>query len=274
MPTYRDITLKECKIWSDIMFPVEIKKSSEVFTDGSFKSNINNVVINPDTKEYLAFHPDTYRFESNREFMMPVIDKILDIYPNVDFKAHAFDNRQFFLDVMVNSELYEITKNDTVCPMVSFTNSYDGSLKQSVSLSFYRQICSNGLKGFSKQYTLTARHIKSSGNIEVKRLYDDLESSASRLDTFRKMTERRLLPNEMEELVKKVEESNTLKFPKRNISNVIERANTEANHLGTPLNSWLAYNAFNWVLNHSDTRLFPHEKEKIDKRVLEFVETY
>ncbi len=276
MPRFRNETLSNQKSLEDIMFPVKISESHARFgTD--FCSQISRVVFNPTSQKIIAFHPATYRFVPNSEFIAPIIEKMEAGFgpENLDYVVQSFEDRQFFVSVNVKSVLYEVTKDDMVCPMVCFRNSYDGRVKQAISLAYYRQLCSNGLMGFAKHYTMEAKH--SQGNelpASLDKILDDISAAGNRLSEFRRLADRRVLPDELNEMMEVVKKNKSLNFPVRNIGKVPSIAINEAKRLDVDLNAWLVYNAFNNVLNHSDTRLFPHEKERIDKNVLSYVGSF
>lgn len=264
--------------YNSLFFNV-VHGNSEVFMPGfKFSNQTKNIAIREDNQKVLALYGDTYELQENKDFMLPIIQEIGDRfgYENLTFKASSIDDRRFFLDVSLDTQLYEVTKDDTVCPMVSFVNSYDGSLKRSVSLSYFRQICTNGMKGFSTAYSLTTKHIKGSRTaINTKKLMLDLDKSKEKLDRFKSLHERRLLPTELEEIVKHIaDNSKQLAFPKKELINLNSIIEKETRQLGSDLTKWITYNAFNNILNHSSNKITPADLPRIDEKILKLVESY
>ncbi|MEQ6169153.1 DUF932 domain-containing protein [Ekhidna sp. MALMAid0563] len=274
MPKLRTIHFKEHEHLTDIFFPVEVQNSAE-FQGMKFASNISHCVVAPTLNKVLGYRTDDYRLALNEEFIMPVYERLVGIFgDNIRTNVKSFDDRQFYVELAVESSYFEITKDDAVCPMITLQNSYDGGIKQSYALSYYRKICSNGLHGFSEEYSVKVRHSKGNQEIDFEPLFKDLEKVETRIDVFKELTERRLLPDELDTLVSYVNQANHLKFPKSNLDTVAEIATNEAQELAVELNPWIAYNAFNNVLNHGKSRLFPQDKVKIDKNILDTVREF
>ena len=76
----------------------------------------------------------------------------------------------------------------------------------------------------------------------------------------------------MDEIVKKIRSSSLIKYPRKLIPSAPLIAEKEALQLNQPLNAWLVYNGFNNVLYHSDGKLLPEERERIDTKVLQTIE--
>jgi hypothetical protein len=237
------------------------------------------MIVRCDNQKILSFYGNGYQVVENKDFMLPIIQEIGDTfgYDQLTFKASSIDDKQFFLDVIVDTMNYEVTKDDTVSPMISFVNSYDGSLKKSVKLSYYRKICSNGMKGYSEAYTLSQRHKKGViQSINHKRLISDLQDSKDKLDRFKSMSERRLLPYELDLLIDKISDrSAAIGFPKKELKNVQGIIEAEQKILGQlELTKWLAYNAFNNILNHTKNKITPADLPKVDSNILNIVDQF
>lgn len=275
MPKLRTIHFKEHEHLTDIFFPVKVMESKEQFEELKFASNLSHCVFAPSLDKVLGFRTDDYKLTTNEEFVMPVYERLVGIFgDHVSTKIKSFDDRQFYIELIVESSYFDITKDDSICPMITLQNSYDGGIKLSYALSFYRKVCSNGLHAFSEQYSVQVRHSKGNHDIDFERLFEDLEKVEVRIDDFKELTERRMLPDELDTLVSYVNQANHLKFPKSNLDKVSEIATNEAKKLNVELTPWLAYNAFNNVLNHEKSRLFPQDKVKIDKNILDTVKEF
>ena len=67
-------------------------------------------------------------------------------------------------------------------------------------------------------------------------------------------------------------EQNCYQIPKKMIDSAVLNAKKEMYQLGAPMSAWLLYNAFNYPLNHYETKLLLEEVSRIDTRVLGVIE--
>ena len=271
MPVIKDTEIHTYDSIDPINFEVVKMKAADLLSEYQLADDLTHVIYAPDQNKILSFCSPNYAMTSNRIFFEPVIDLAKEILGEVTLKVSSYDDRRFYVDIIADKNLYEVTKNDRICPMISLANSYDGRVKQSLSLSFYRQVCSNGMKGFATEFDFKAKHsLRSTFATPIEKLREELLRIGEDLDRFRKMTDRRITPDELQELIEDMKENN-FGYPKRMIEEVPIIIAQEQIKLESDLNSWLVYNGFNNALMHTESKLLPEQKAKIDKSLLAFI---
>ena len=258
----------------DIFFPVEMKNSEDHFLLSNFASNLQKCIYLPQQNKVVQICGQSYHLVPNEDLMMPVYQKMISIFGEQGFTTNvsSYDDRRFYVDFTVDEDLHTILTGDKICPKVIVQNSYDGFVKQTVSIGYMRQICTNGLMAFTANMMVSVRHSKRYGLLNFEPIFKKLEQFEVKLEQFRKLTDRRVTPDELTMIVKKIRSNPSIKYPKKMIEPARLIAQKEAAELNTPLNAWLVYNGFNNPLNHFETRLLPEEAARIDKKVLRSIE--
>ena len=259
---------------NDILFSAEVKETREFFDNTNFASNLSHCVYLPKKDKVIQLCGGAYELVHNRKLVLPIYDKMVSIFGERGFKTEidSFDDRRFYVRFIVDGDIHTIIKGDDVCPTVEIRNSYDGTIKQTVGMGYNRLVCKNGLMAFTEDVTLSVKHSKKTGMIDLRPIYKKLENVEVKLEQFKRLSERRVTPDELTRIIHAVKTSPGIKYPKKMIEPARLIAQKEALELDTPVNAWLVYNGFNNPLNHFETKLLPEEISKIDSRVLRTIE--
>ncbi len=259
---------------NEILFSAEILEAREYFDYKDFASNITHCVYLPEQIKVVQFCSNSYELVHNRKLILPVYEKMVSIFGEYGFTSEieSFDDRRFYVKFIVDSNIHSVIKGDNVCPTVEITNSYDGTVKQSVGLGYNRLICQNGLMAFTEDFTVSVKHSKKKGMIDLQPIYKKLENIEVKLEQFKRLSERRVTPDELSRIIKIIKTTPSIKYPRKMIEPAKLIAEKEALQLKTPLNAWLVYNGFNNPLNNFETKLMPEEVSKIDSKVLRTIE--
>jgi hypothetical protein len=170
-------------------------------------------------------------------------------------------------------------QDDTIRPMMRFTNAYDGSVKIAGQFGFYRQVCTNGLHVAEKSdIGFTVRRRGDVEEVVIERIgemiHHFIENEYTTLRRkFDVLAERPI--KDLKNFVRSVSlitgvlsysasEKNPDK-PSKNAKIVMETIDTESKTLHTRPNMWLGYNAFNAFI-HGTNKPF-QEQSKLDNQV-------
>ena len=259
----------------NIFFPVIKVTIQELYPDTQFANNLTHAIHIPEKNKTVHICPKSYHLVDNERLIAPVVDKLNQVFgPNgYQTTVKSYDDRKFYVSFTINQEIYKIMGNDSVFPMIEVKNSYDGTIKQSASLSFYRLICRNGMMGFSHEYSLSKKHTQEDGELNLDPIFKDLKRIDTRITRFKHMTDRRVTPDELIQITETIRKSRTIEYPTKLVDQAPLIAQKEAAELQQPLNSWLVYNGFNNILYHSRGKLLPERREKIDQKVLQTLES-
>lgn len=259
----------------EIFFPVERRSSTELFTGFAFTEPRSQAIYAPSMQKLINLCSTDYDLVTNQQLVEPAYDMLAGIYGEqyIEVKTRSIDDRKFYVELVVKARLFEVQLGYPVQIKIDIANSYDGSLKHSYALGWERLVCLNGMMAFQTEYTTQRKHYASQ-NFDprpvIEMMKDQILTVDTRLERFKKLTERRLLPAEVEELTKTVLAKT--KFPKKMVVDVPTVAYGEAERLDVPMSSWLLYNGFNYQLNHGQTKLHPEQKIAIDASVLGILE--
>ena len=193
-------------------------------------------------------------------------------------------DRSFSMDfILTDSTQFSVGhREDTILPMLRFTNSYDGSERTSGHFGFYRKVCSNGLHVAQMEIGFSIKHHKNSVNLimpELEGLFQKFMDNEfyTISDKFHQMMTVELLDTKafVQEVLERTklfryECSDQNDAPSKRAREVIDILDREAIALGTTPNLWLGYNAFNAVLHGSLKRSFSRQ-ERLDKQLFEIV---
>ena len=256
-----------------ILFPAEIKNAKDHFPNTDFSDDLSKCVYLPKLNKVVQFCGRSYHLVHNRELVLPIYEKMKAIFGETGFKteARSFDDKRFYVRFTLEDRLHTILGKDTVCPEVVIRNSYDGTVKQMVGIGYVRQICANGLMAFTSDVTVSIKHSKKFGAINLEPIFKKLEKLEIKLDQFKKLSDRIVTPEELKKIALEIRTKPTIKYPKKMIDVAVVTAQKESYKLRTPLSAWLVYNGFNNPLNHTETKLLPEEATRIDRRVLQVI---
>lgn len=255
-----------------IYFPVEKVKSHELFKGFSFDSGMNSTIISTSDNRVLNICSDAYQLISNESLFTPIYSELVDRFGEkmIDVKIKNVDDKKFYVTLIINNRPYNIQRGDIVNPTIQLHNSYDGTMKFRVAVGFHRVICSNGMMAFETESMQEGKH--SNTGFSMQKLFNMLDNVDGQMNRFKKLSERRLTPKEVEELTEIIKVKTD--FPKRLIPEVSEVIAKEMDVLGSDMNSWLLYHGFNNRLNHADIKMHPEFKAKIDVEVLSRIERF
>ncbi len=270
----KESTLRYHERLESIFFPVLKVPTNDLFPGTHFASNLTHAIYIPEKDKTVHICPGSYHLIDNEHLIIPITDKLNQVFGPEGYQTivRSYDDRKFYVTFTVNKALYQVMGDDTVCPSIEIRNSYDGTLKQSASLSFHRLLCKNGMMGFSHEYSMSKKHTLDEGSLELEPMFKDLEKIEKRIKRFKRMSERRVTPHELDSIVNMIRKDNTIEYPAKLLDLAAVYAQMEAAKLRQPLNSWLVYNGFNNRLYHSGGRLLPERREKVDRKVLQTVE--
>lgn len=273
---------KQLKSVEHLLYPVRMVESKELFPDFEFTPLQEYTVVmdKPDgTKKILNHCSSKYHLVPNRD----VVEPLLKFFNNPKIKVvggERFDSRYNF-DFIFEDESFAIKghSKDIMFPRMRMTNSYDGRVKYSFVMGFFRLICSNGMvlpvKGFEDiNKNLKMRHTPSlESYVEPKAIMDMVEDFKGNIKniskTYNSLTSKKVY-NLEERVTQVIEET---RFPSRRTEDVIARVLEEQKILSAPKpNDWLVYSGMNYQLNHSEEiKMDAHKREKVDEQVLSFL---
>lgn len=261
----------------NILFNVEQVKLDEknsLFPNLCFSSQYSSAIYCPSMAKVLHVAGSKYQLVSNEALVMPVHDKLVDLFGTAGFSVQCSneDDRRFSVRFILNEHEIKVTNNDFLNVMIEVQNSYDGSLQHSMALSYYRQVCSNGMMAWKQDSKISQRH-NSDFSVNLNKILGKLDSLDVQLNQFRTLTERKVTGKEIEEIVERMREfTHRDAFPKKILPEVPLKVYEEAEQLNTVPNAWLLYNGFNNFLNH-DERIGSgmDVRERVDKNVLRII---
>jgi len=246
----------------NIYLPNEVKLVSDVFNmptrDGWDKAVISNgKIVNLVSKSYGHL--------PNEEFFGKIQDKLHEKDIQVMTRSINRDDRAFAVDHILADDRYSvIVKNsqDEIRPMISFTNSYDGSTKTQGLFGMYRTVCQNGLHVATTEVGFSLRH---RGNIvevvipEIEILLEKfMNNEFYEIKRKFEVLAETTIPN-VKDYVKmvcdktdffKFEKSDENPEPSKNAEFVIETIMREAKKLQEAPNLWIGVNGFNNLLHN------------------------
>lgn len=230
-------------------FSVTITQIEDFFPENITFSDDFAQIVHTDDNHVLGIHGSSYTLTSNEEFIMPLVDSLIELvgYENILASVRSINDQIFYYDFVIRTMPFKIQENDTMYIAIRATNSYNGSCRQSVMAYHYRMVCTNGLYAMMIDEAIGKKH--QSGNIitttELKTL---VELSNTAVEKYKMLTDRRLTPDEVEELTEVLTKKTQL--PKKKVHLLGEMAAAEAAVLGgADINAWMIYNAANNLVN-------------------------
>jgi len=269
----KSVIIQTHKELNEIMFPVKKVRAADLFGKYSFPHN-KDWAITDGESNVLNICSEKYKLIKNEDLILPIFNKMQEVFGEGKVKTivKSYGGSRFFVDLIPQGKVYKVRGEDTIKPMISVKNSYDGGVAQSIALSFHRQICLNGMMGFSSEFREKKKHTSFLGKVDVDKIVRLLEGVEDKIERFKKMTDRRLTRKELDELLKKIEESEEVNYPKREMKKVVPTIMSEASMMNLKeIDLWLVYNGLNNAVYHSDSKMQPHKRAEIDTRVINFL---
>ena len=266
------------EILKSTFFPVGIYDAEEYFEENGldlFANDVFNQIVLTGN-QLLGVHGSAYTLISNRELINPFVQELNSMFGEDGYtvSVNNFNNRRFDYRFIVDTENINVSKNDNVRVMLKITNSYDGSVRNKGEVSYYRQICSNGLHAWVADDNIVLKKHTSGNILLTSDLGKAFEESKTKVEQFKKMHERILTEDEIEMMNLQVEQFKA--FPKKKIEMVGSIIQKEQKLLGVDgPTAWLYYNAVNNIIEHEiPSSYFLSDKEKLDRQSLSMITRY
>lgn len=258
-----------------VLFPVVQTDPKELFLSSgtNFGAQLKSAIYAPTLNKVLHFGGKHYKLVDNETLVLPIYDRLKNMFGNGGFEVQTTneDDRRFWVRFILHDKALQVADKDVLKTMIEVQNSYDGTMKHSLGLSYFRLVCSNGLMAWRKEAAVSRKHYFGL-EPELQFVLGQLDRIDEQLRKFRILTERRVTNLEIEEISKKIREHSGLSFPKKLINLAAEGIGKEADLVDTHVTAWHVYNSFNGLLNHDErVGLSMELKEKIDRRVLETI---
>lgn len=270
----------QLKAVEHLLYPVEIVPSKDLLPDHIFtpQQEFSVIVKTPDGDKIVNTCSKQYHLASNRE----IVESLAKSLEGFDFEIKGqgrWDSR-FTFDFIIKDKTFKVKSGkDLIAPKLRVHNSYDGRVKYSFVMGFFRFICTNGIvmpvKGFEDvNRFLKMRHTPSLE--EIINPQEILEMTTNFIDQGKKLIKpfEELAKKKVDNLEERVEEViSETKFSSRRAEDVLDRIQKEMKILEAPTpNDWLVYSGMNYQLNHSrDIKMDTHKREKVDEQVLTYL---
>lgn len=257
----------------NILFHVEqheMDSQRTILTDYNFSGQYASAIYCLSMNKVLHLAGRNYTLVTNEELISPIYDKLTQMFGTSGLQIECLneDDRRFSARFILKDKVLQVANKDFVNAMIEVQNSYDGTLRHSISLSFYRKICGNGMMGWRQESNVSHKH-NSDLLLNLDSVLQRLEKLDYDLSRFQKLSERMLTTKEMEEISEAIREMKYDAFPKKLIGEVPLQMYQEAQELQSKPSAWLLYNAYNRFLNHDErVGLAMDLKERIDRNVL------
>lgn len=213
-----------------------------------------------------------YGMVNNSELLMPLYESLTKAFGELEIKVNCYRNAEFYVDMSIKEHKVSIQKGDIINPRIRWHNSYNSTIKHEVAFGALRLVCTNGMTLPVWDNKIKFRHTV---NMKVRSIAQTVEKMAEFVDKFDEYTQgyKILAASKVEDINARIEEVvEATKFPIRQIEEVKDKVREEASLLGTGVNDWLIYNAFNFQLNHNSAiKTKDHKKEKTDQKILHYL---
>jgi hypothetical protein len=257
--------------------------SFETLTGIPGRKGLENVVIS--NGKVVNAVSEKYGHLPNESFFLQVEEKLINADINYVMRSINRNDCSFAVDYILKDDRYNVcvkNSNDTIMPMLRFTNSYDGTSKTSGHFGFFRKVCENGLHVSQSDIAFKVKH---RGNIAeivlpeidvlIEKFLDNEFYTLQR--KFETLAENQI--SDVAAFVKKVcedtkifkfEASDTNPLPSLNAITVIDNIRNESEILGEAPNFWLGYNAMQEILHTKFKKTFDIQ-HSMDTKIFESV---
>ncbi len=205
----------------------------------------------------------SYGHLPNLNFFGVIENQLLEADIKVMTRSINRDDRAFSVEHILNDERYAVhvkNSNDTIMPMLSFCNSYDGSAKTQGRFGYFRTVCENGNYVSKTEIGFSMKHRGDIEEIVIPKIATLIQQFMDNeyytiLKKFEVLAECPI--KNVKDYVKLIcdktgifqfEKSKENSDPSLNAQIVIDTINAEARMLKTDANLWLGYQGFNAVL--------------------------
>lgn len=265
----------------EVFVPTQVRPLNELTPMPSRKGLERAIVSNGKIVNIVS---KSYGHIPNELFFKKAEQMLIDAGLNYHRQTINRSDRTFCMDFILSDSSQFLVGNgeDTILPMLRFTNSYDGSERTSGHFGFYRLICSNGLHVAQAEIAFSIKHSTNSVHLimpELEGLFQKFMDNEfyTISDRFTQMmavelVDTKTFVREVLERTKlfRYECSDKNANPSKKAREVIDILDNEAVLLGTAPNLWLGYNAFNAVLHGTLKRSFSRQ-ERLDKQLFQTV---
>lgn len=268
---------KSLNALSSILFHTEKVDSTKIAPGFQFKSkDAYSIVGYPEGgKVVLNTCSDKYNIIKNEEVLMPLMELVENQFDQSSLRVLNEDDARFQVSIVPRKQKAVL---DEILPRFQFNNSYDGTVKATLSGGLYRTVCENGaaipVKG--KTFTYSFKH--NDREILMPETWEQITLIMQTFihefpaieDSINKMKSVKIEVGELTKVLETIASASNL-FPKKGIAKAFERAQIESVMLKEPMNLWLAYNGLNYVLNHDreDLKIVQHVRNSIDEKLIE-----
>lgn len=136
--------LKKCSL-NDLLFPVEMVECTDFQCNNDYQYDI--FAYPNGEKIRVNVCSDRYQLIPNND-IFPVIEQIL-VQNDVQFTADysMINHSRFYVEYIIENPkfAYPIGNGDVVKPCIKVQHSYNGLTKYSITVGFFRLVCTNGL---------------------------------------------------------------------------------------------------------------------------------
>jgi hypothetical protein len=233
-----------------------------------------------------------YGLLTNKNFFGAFEKHLQEEHINFTVKYRNINDKQFTADYILDGSIdinpkFQNRYKDIIQPKIRLINSYDGNLKTAAFVSFFRQVCSNGLHALRNELAFSLKH--RSNIVELS-----FPSLTTMLNTYRKseginvirrfevLAESPVNTLDVQDIIKKItEQTNIFKFEKSdknedmsiNAKFVYDVVNRETTHFNIKPNAWIIYNAFNeWIHNEERNQKTETKRNELDTKVFQTIE--
>lgn len=228
---------------------------------------------------------DKYGFLPNERYYTAVEEKLINAEVSYETQSINNENKSFKVDYILGDDYATNigTKDDKIVPLMSFTNSYDGSSKTTGTFGLFRQVCSNGLMVADTKVGFSFKHIGNQVDIimpEIDRLIQEFTKTEyfELQQKFQQLSKNKI--NDVQAFVEKIcQDTKIFKYGKtiegeevisKKAAEVMTIIEKESKQLNVYPNMWLGYNAFNEVIHSMKSRNFEVQNQN-DHKIFESI---
>lgn len=194
---------------TNVTFPVTLEP---VFTHDGVNTGFSGVIRrDTDQPRTLGIHSPNYGLVQNGELLERVEQALAErALEYTDRRAVVIrGGARLYASYELLNQQVEVPKvGDILSVILTINNSYDGSSIVSAGINFKRLICSNGMKGLSREFSLMKKHT-SRINIEYigERILCGLDKVQESLAVFGRMADRSISHQQGERILERMEKT-------------------------------------------------------------------
>jgi len=196
-------------ISTNVTFPVTLEP---VFTNDGHDTGFCGVVRRDlETPRTLGIHSPSYGLVQNGELLERVEQALQErAIEFTDRRAVvARDGARLYASYELLNQQVEVPRvGDVLSVILTINNSYDGSSIVSAGINFKRLICSNGMKGLSREFSLMKKH---TSRISIEyigdRILGGLDQVTDSLAVFGRLADRAVTHQQGERILERMEKT-------------------------------------------------------------------